>query len=97
MIRQAIADEFPVRGRLRRRAAFAAGQQRLFAHNGSRDDRATHEIRRGAAEHAAGGQVDLILDPDGAGRAYLAAGAAADAQLGWAGEVEVGEPAGVGV
>ena len=97
MIGQAIADELPVRGRLGRRSAFAAGQQRLFAHDGSGDDRAPHEVRRAAAERAAGEQADLIVDPDGAGRAYLAAGAAADAQLGWAGEVEVGDPAGVGV
>ena len=42
-------------------------------------------------------QGDLILDPNRAGRADLGAGAAADAQLRRAGEVEVGEPAGLGV
>ena len=80
MIRQALADELPVRRRLRRRTTFAAGQQRLFAHDGSRDDRAPHPVP--------------ILDVDRARRADLRAGAAADAQRRRPREVEVGEPAG---
>ena len=80
MIRQALPDELPVRRRLRRRTALAADQQRLLAHDGSRDDRATHPVP--------------ILDVDRAGWADLRTGAAADAQRRGSLEVEVGEPAG---
>ena len=44
MLRQALPDELPVRRRLRRRTAIAAGQQRLFAHDGPRDDREAREL-----------------------------------------------------
>ena len=62
---QAIADELPVRGCLRRRTTLAAGQQRLFLHNGSGDDRAPHPVP--------------VFDVDRARRTDLGAGAAADA------------------
>jgi len=45
VIRQALPDELAVRRGLRRRSTFAAGQQRLFAYDGSRDDRAPHPVR----------------------------------------------------
>ena len=57
VIRQALADELPVCRRPSRRSTLAAGQQRLFLHDGSGDDRAPHPIP--------------ILDVDRARRADL--------------------------
>ena len=80
MVRQSPVDILAVRGCLHRCSAFAAGEQRLLAHDGSGDDRASHAV--------------AVLEADRARRADLGARAAADAQLGGPREVEVGEPAG---
>ena len=65
VIRQALANEFTVCRRLRRCSTFAAGQQWLFAHNGSSDNRAPHPIP--------------IIEVDRTGWADLRTGTAADA------------------
>ena len=80
MVRHAATDELPVCRRPRWRSTFAARQQRLFLHNGSRDDRTPHPF--------------LILKMDRAGWANLCACAAADTVLRRPREIEVGESAG---
>ena len=83
MFGEAVVDELAGAPVSRRRTAFAAGQQRLFSHDGAGDDGAPHPV--------------AVFEVDGAGGADLGTGSAADAPLGRPGEVEVGEPAGGGV
>jgi|APMed6443717190_1056831.scaffolds.fasta_scaffold316287_2 hypothetical protein len=66
MIRQALLDKVPLRGRLRGCPTFAAGQQRLFAHHRPGGDGTPHSV--------------TILQADRARLTDLGAGAAADAQ-----------------